>query len=166
MKSLDHYIHEPANWVALAFVFFAVLFWKKAVPLMGKALDKRSDAIKGELDEALRLREEAQAVLAEYQKRQREVEKEAKEILDRAKAEAEDMKVDADKELKAALKRRVDMANAKIERAEQDAIRGVQENIVEVAVQAARTLIEEEMDGESEDELIQFAIDDIQRIVH
>lgn len=166
MDALQHYMHEPKNWIALAFVFFLVLFVKKALPPITRALDKRSDVIKSELDEALRLREEAQAILAEYQKRQREVEKEAGEILDHARAEADAMQKEAEASLKVALERRVELANTKIARAEQDAIKGVQENIVDIAVQAARILIEEEMSKEADDELIQFAIDDIQRIVH
>lgn len=166
MEMLTHYMHEPKNWTALAFVFFLVLFVKKAVPPITRALDTRSDKIKDELSEALRLREEAQAVLAEYQKRQREVEKEATEILSHARNEADAMKKQADADLKDALKRRVELANAKIARAEQDAVKEVKENIVDVAVQAARTLIEEDMDKDADDELIQFAIDDIQRIVH
>lgn len=166
MEALVHYANEPKNWVALAFVIFLFIFIKKAMPLISGALDKRADSIKSELDEALRLREEAQAVLAEYQKRQREVEQEAEEILSHAKAEADAMKKDAEKDLKEALKRRVELANTKIERAEKDAVREVQENIVDVAVQAARELIVDELDKDSDDELIQFAIDDIQRIVH
>ena len=166
MDALMHYAHEPKNWVALSFFIFLALFIKKAVPLIAGALDKRADSIKAELDDALRLREEAQAVLAEYQKRQREVEQEAEGILAHAKSEAESMKKQAEKELKEALKRRVDLANTKIERAEQDAVREVKENIVDVAVQAARELIADELDKDADDELIQFAIDDIQRIVH
>ena len=122
--------------------------------------------IKEELDDAVRLREEAQAVLAQYQKKQQEVMQEAETILETAKSEAERMKLEAESKLKEAIERRITMANDKIARAEQDAIKDVQSNMVDIAIHAARDIIIEQIDDAADDELITLAIDDVKRIVH
>ena len=77
-------------WVAVAFVLFvAILVYYKVPALIAKALDDRADAIRQELDEARRLREEAQSLLADYQKKHRNVGKEAEDIITLARREAE-----------------------------------------------------------------------------
>ena len=77
-------------WTALALIgFFAILVYFKVPDTVGKSLDARSDAIRKELDDARRMREEAQQLLADYQRRSKEAEEEAKEIVAAAKREAE-----------------------------------------------------------------------------
>ena len=78
--------HDALFWVLVSFIGFMALLAYYGVPrLIGKALDDRADAIRKELDEARRLREEAQALLADYQKKAKEAENEAKGIIDQAK---------------------------------------------------------------------------------
>ncbi len=80
---------DPVFWVMIAFfVFIGALVYYRVPGMIGKALDARADAIRKELDEARRLRDEAQALLADYQRKSREAENEAKEILEQAKREA------------------------------------------------------------------------------
>ncbi|MBN67592.1 MAG: ATP synthase F0 subunit B [Rickettsiales bacterium] len=164
--NMDSFIQDPTTWVAAAFVLFVIAFIKFALRPITRMLDQRSDIIKNELDEAVRLREEAQAILADYQKKQREANEEAERILATAKSEASRMQQEAEKTLKDAIERRVAMANDKIARAESKALEEVQENVVEIAVNAARSIILEHMEDASDDELIRLAIDDIDRIVH
>ena len=77
-------------WVAVAFVvFLAILVYYKVPALIAKALDDRAEAIRKELDEARRLREEAQNLLADYQKKHRNVGQEAEAIVEQARREAE-----------------------------------------------------------------------------
>ena len=81
---------NPEFWVLISFVLFmAIVIWKGVPGLIGKALDQRATAIRTELDEARRLREEAQQLLADYQRKAREAEDEAKSIVEAAKREAE-----------------------------------------------------------------------------
>ena len=110
-------------WVAVAFVaFLAILVYYKVPKLIAKALDDRADAIRKELDEARRLREEAQTLLADYQKRHRNVGQEAEAIVDQARREAEAFAHETRASLKDALERRTKLAEDKIARAEAQAV--------------------------------------------
>ena len=80
----------PEFWVAVAFFgFVGLLIYYRVPAMIGKALDDRAEAIRQELDEARRLREEAQELLADYQRKTREAEEEAKAIVEQARREAE-----------------------------------------------------------------------------
>lgn len=164
---MEHLLQDPAFWVAVSFIGFFMLAARFAFPPISRSLDERADRIKQELDEAVRLREEAQAILASYQKKQREVLQEAEEILKTAQEEAESMKVEGEKQIKDAIKRRIDMAQEKIARAEGKALQDVHDNMVDIAVSAARSIIKEHLESAGDEEdTIELAIKDIDRIVH
>ena len=107
-------------WVAVAFVLFVGVLlrfgWGRGIA----ALDKRAANIKNKLDEAIRLREEAQELLASYQRKQRDAEKEAADIIAHAEAEAGRLRAEAEEELAATVSRRTDTALAKISQMEAD----------------------------------------------
>src|SRR5216683_2755612 len=110
-------------WVAVAFVaFLGVLVYLGAHEMMDKYIDQRRDRIKAELDEALRLKEEAQTLLAQYHRKQREAEQEAAGILAGATAEAERMMAEAKAKMEEFLARRTRAAEAKIAQAEAQAL--------------------------------------------
>lgn len=133
-------------WVLVPLLlFFALIAWKGAFKAMGGALDSRSDAIRDELDEARRLREEAQALLASYQRKQAEAEAQAEEIVDQARRDAEAMAVRARTDLKERLQRRAAQAEAKIASAEAQALAEVKSRAADLAVDTAETLIRTEM---------------------
>ena len=91
---------KPEFWVGVAFFgFVGLLIYYKVPGLIGKALDDRADRIRQELDEARKLREEAQALLADYQKKRQAAEEEAKAIVDQAKREAESLAAETRKNL-------------------------------------------------------------------
>ena len=78
--------NDPLFWVLVAFVaFLALLLYYKVPAIVAKALDDRADAIRKELDEARKLREEAQSLLSDYQRKAREAETEAQSIIEQAK---------------------------------------------------------------------------------
>ena len=90
----------PEFWVLISFLLFVgLLVWKGVPGMIGKALDQRANAIRNELDEARRLREEAQQLLADYQRKTREAEDEAKSIVEAAKREAESLATETRKAL-------------------------------------------------------------------
>ena len=96
--------HNPTHWVAIAFlVFIGLIVWKARGAILD-GLDARAERIKAELDEAQRLREEAQKTLAEYKRKQSEASKEAEELLEHTKLEAKRMRAQAEADLAAALK--------------------------------------------------------------
>ncbi len=153
-------------WIAVAFAAFFALVGKPVLRMLTKALDKRSAAIERELSEAVRLREEAQATLAAYQKKHREVSEEAEDILKHAREEARKLQQNAQEAIKKAVEVRISQADEKISLEEKKAIQEVQRQVVDVAIQAARSVIVDTMQTEADEQLIQLAVKDLHRVVH
>jgi F-type H+-transporting ATPase subunit b len=149
-------------WVAVAFVaFVAILVYYKVPKLIAKALDERADAIRKDLDEARHLREEAQSLLADYQKKHRNVAQEAEAIIDLARREAEALAHETRVSLKQTLERRTKLAEDKIARAEAQAVDEVRASAVDVAVAAAEKILREKMAGSGGAALIDQSIRDL-----
>lgn len=135
-------------WVAIAFVVFLLILLYYRVPaLIAKSLDDRSEAIRRELDDARRLREEAQNLLADYQKKHRNVGQEADTILELARSEAEAFAQETRASLKDMLERRTRQAEDKIARAEAQAVDEVRAAAIELAVAAAEKILREKASG-------------------
>jgi F-type H+-transporting ATPase subunit b len=149
-------------WVAVAFVvFLGVLVYFGVHEMMVKFVDQRRDRIKAELDEALRLKEEAQALLAQYQRKQREAEQEAAGIIAGATAEAERMMAEAKTKMEEFVARRTKMAETKIAQAEAQALADVRAAAAEAAVSAAEKILTQVVKGDVADRLIGKGIDDV-----
>ncbi len=133
---------NPVFWVAVAFaILIGFAIQQGAGRAIGKALDDRASGIKAEIDEALRLREEAHALLEESKRRHASAEQEAAAIVAGARQEAEAMAAEARRNLKDSVERRTKMAEEKIARAEAQAIAEVRATSVDLAVSAAEHLI-------------------------
>ncbi len=149
-------------WVAAAFVvFLGALIYLGVHEMMVKYVDQRRDRIKAELDEARRLKEEAQALLAQYQRKQREAEQEAAGIIAGAQAEAERMTAEAQAKMEEFVARRTKMAETKIAQAEAQALADVRAAAAEAAVSAAEKILTQAVKGEVADGLIAKGIDDV-----
>ena len=153
-------------WEGLAFVIFIAVAAKMGGKRITAALDARSDAIRDELDQARRLREEAQSLLAEYQRKRRDAEQGAAEIVEHAKKEAVAVRAEAERKLEENLARRTRLAEEKIGRAEAQAIQDVRNTAIDVAVAAAQKLIAENLDDGRAQALIDDAIGEVQKNVH
>ncbi len=135
-------------WVGVSFVgFFLILFYYKVPALIAKALDDRADAIRKELDEARRLREEAQSLLADYQKKHRNAGQEADAIVEQARREAQLYAEETRAALAEALERRTKQAEDKIARAEAQAVDDVRAAAVDMAIAAAEKVLREKAAG-------------------
>lgn len=153
---------SPETWVLVSFIFFvALLVYYKIPSKIAEALDSRADKIKAELDEARRLREEAQSILADYQRKRRDAEKEAEDIIAMARSEAESFAEKSQQSLKDTLERRMKMAEEKITRAEEQAILDIRSRSAEVAIAAAETIIAKELQGQSAEDLVTQGIKDV-----
>ncbi len=149
-------------WVLVAFVAFLGLAVMMKVPaMMAKGLDDRAAAIRGELDEARRLREEAQELLAEYQRKTREAEDEAAAIIGQARREAESLAAETKKSLAEQLERRTRLAEDKIHRAEAQALSEVRSTAVDAALAAAERLIKTKVSSDTGTSLIDQSIREI-----
>lgn len=154
--------HDPLFWVALSFVVFvAIVLYYRVPAIVTKSLDDRADAIRKELDEARKLREEAQALLSDYQRKAREAENEAKSIIEQAKIEAEALATDSRKALIESLERRSRIAEEKIARAETQALSEVRSTAVETAIAAAHEILKTRAGGATGETLVSSSINDL-----
>jgi F-type H+-transporting ATPase subunit b len=152
----------PELWVLVSFVLFvALLVYYKIPNKVAKALDDRAGKIHAELEEARRLREEAQTILADYQRKQRDAEKEAEDIIAMARREARFYAEESRKALNESLQRRVKLAEEKIARAEEQAVQDIRSRSVDAAVAAAEVLIARELKGKSAEDLVDKSIRDV-----
>lgn len=152
----------PDFWVAVSFVgFIALLVYFKVPGLVAGALDERAEKIRKELDEAQRLREEAQALLAEYQRKRRDAEKEVEGILALARDEAGRLSAETRTALAESLERRMKTTEAKIAQAEAQALDEVRAAAAAAAVAAAETVIAGSLTAKAQGELIDAAIRDV-----
>jgi len=158
---------EPLTWVAVSALAFVGLLIHFKVPKMATdALDARSDAIAKALEEATKLREEAQAILTSTQRQQREAEKETEEIIALAKAEAVRIRKETESLLAEYIERRTLMAENKIAQAEVQAINDVKKFAADTAVAATRKLLSERLSEEQGATLIDQNIDEIKTSLH
>jgi F-type H+-transporting ATPase subunit b len=163
---MGHLLSAPETWVAVAFVLLVVLVWKPAQKALLSGLDARAARIEKELNEAARLREEAQALLAQYQRKHRDAVKEAEDIVAHAREEADRLAQQAARDLDASLKRREDLAMQRIAQAEQQATADVRAAAVDVAIAATERLLKDRLDGAKGDALIDQAIKDLPAKLH
>jgi F-type H+-transporting ATPase subunit b len=149
---------EPRNWVIIAFVLFFVLFGRKLWSALAQMLDDRAAKVRTELEEAARLRQEAEAMLRDAEARRAEALREAQAMIDGAKNEAGRVAAAAAAEAEAAARRREQMALDRIAAAEKAAVEDVRAAAVEVATAAARQVISEGLSAEADARLIDTAI--------
>ena len=153
--------------VTVSFLLFVgVLMYFKVPNLLAGLLDKRADGIKGELDEARALREEAQSLLASYERKHREVQDQANRIVEAAKESAVESAEQAKKDLAASIERRVQAAEDQIASAEAAAIKRVRDEAARIAVAAAGEVIAKEMTQAKADALIDESIKVVQAKMH
>jgi len=154
----------PETWVAICFVcFVGILLYMGAHSKLIGALDRRQVRIKAELDEASRLREEAQALLAEFERKGRAAESEAEAIVASAKAEAERLAVEAKQRMQEFVARRTKMAEAKIAQAETQALAEVRSAAADAAVAAAEKILVVSAKGKVAEDLLARGIEDLKR---
>ena len=153
--------------VLLAFILFiGVLFYFNVPKLLGGMLDKRAETIRSELNEARKLREEAQSILANYERRQKEVQEQADRIVESARKEAEAEAVKAREALEVTVARRRTAAEEQITSAQLSAERAVRDKAIKVSVAAARNVILSQMTRASADKLIDAAIGEVGSKLH
>ena len=148
------------------FLFLGLLAYLRVHKLLASKLDERSDRIREELDEVRRLREEAQATFAEFERMQREVQGQADEIVAHAKVEAEQAAKIAMADLAASIERRLKGADEQIGMAEANAVREVRDRAVQVAIAAAADAITSGLTADKADALIDNAIKSVGERLH
>ncbi|MEN6543341.1 ATP F0F1 synthase subunit B [Parvibaculum sp.] len=162
-----HFLSTGEFWVLTALIIFLAIAIRMKVPaLLTAQLDKRSKEIADELEQARRLREEAQELLASYQRKQAEAMQEAETIVVQAKAEAERLAAETQANLKALVERRQQVAEDKIRQAEAQALQEVRAVAADVAVSAARQLIAEKVDAAKDAGIVETSIAELSTKLH
>jgi F-type H+-transporting ATPase subunit b len=155
-------LQEAEFWVAIGLaVLIGALVWAGVPGMAMKALDARGIRIQAELDEALRLREEAEALLASIKHRREEAEAQAVEMIANAEAEAHRLAAEAKIKLEETIKRRQEMAERKIAIAEAQAAADVKAAAADLAAQLAEGVLVARLQGLKTDPLIDQAVSGI-----
>jgi F-type H+-transporting ATPase subunit b len=152
------FLHEAEFWVLVAAVVFVAVVFRPVGRALTGGLDARAGRIRGELDEARRLREEAEALVAEYRAKQQHAAAEAEAIVDHAKEEAERIAAQGARDLELALERRQRMAEERIAQAEAKALDEVRAAAIDIAIAAAREVIADAIDQRRGSALLDEAI--------
>lgn len=160
-------LHNTDFIVLLAFLLFVgVLVYLKVPGKVGEMLDNRADTIKTELEEARALREEAQSLLASYERKQKEVQEQADRIVADAKAEAEAAAEQAKADIATSVARRLASAEEQINAAQASAVKEVRDSAINVAVKAAREVIAKQMTAAEANKLIDESIKTVDAKLH
>lgn len=166
--SADFYSLSNTDFVVLIsfLLFVGVLVYFKVPTFLGGLLDKRADGIRSELDEARKLREEAQSLLASYERKQREVQDQAQRIVEHARESARESAEQAKKDLERSIERRVQAAEDQIASAEKAAVRQVRDEAARIAVASAGEVISKQMSESRAREMIDTSIETVRAKLH
>ncbi|HVY20358.1 MAG TPA: ATP F0F1 synthase subunit B [Bauldia sp.] len=149
-------------WALISLVlFFAVIIYLKVPGTLASSLDKRADTIRNELEQAQKLRSEAEALLVEYQRKARAAEAEAGQIVEQAKREAAALATEARKRTDEYVAGRTRLAETKIAQAEAQAVQEVRALSADVAIAAAEKILTARLKGEAAGALIARSIGDV-----
>ncbi|GAA6209043.1 F0F1 ATP synthase subunit B [Cognatishimia sp. WU-CL00825] len=153
--------------VLMAFILFVLVLLKFKVPsMLSGMLDKRAEGIRSELDEARALREEAQTILASYERKQKEVQEQADRIVAQAKIDASAAAEQAKQDLAVSIERRLAAATDQIASAEKSAVKEVRDQAIVIAIGAANEVIAKGMTATEGNKLIDAAIGEVEAKLH
>ncbi|MDU9002825.1 F0F1 ATP synthase subunit B [Sedimentitalea todarodis] len=160
-------LHNTNFIVLLAFLLFiGVLVYLKVPGKLGGMLDSRAEGIKSELDEARALREEAQTILASYERKQKEVQEQADRIVSTAREEAAQAAEKAKEDLQLSIVRRLAAAEDQISSAQASAVKEVRDQAILIAIAASREVIGKQMTATDGNKLIESAIAEVDAKLH
>ncbi len=155
---------NPEFWVGVAFLAFVALLLYYGVPaLIGKSLDDRAAAIRKDLEDTRKLKDEAQALLNDYRRRKEEAAKEADAIIAQARSEAMALAAETRGGIKEMLERRTRIAEEKIARAEAQAVSEVRSAAIDAAIAASERLIATKLDAANANTLIDQGIKELKK---
>ncbi len=150
---MDLLAHDTSIWIAISFLVFVFVAFKLGRKSVLGALDGQIAEVKSEIENAERLRVEAQELLAQYQRKQRDAEKEASDMLDRAKDQAKQIQKTAETDLKEVMARREVQLADRLKRIEENAIAEIQNHAAELAVAATTEMIVKSLDEKSNNKM-------------
>ncbi len=157
---------DESFWVAAALFVFIGMIIRPVGRFIVRALDSRAETISSEIDSAVQLKDEAQALLSSYQRKQRKAAEESEAIVAHAKQEAARIIKQAETQLEEEVRRATEAALEKITQTETQVVNQIRENAVDITIGVARNLIMENLSHDAAEALIDRAIADIDRTFH
>jgi len=159
-------LDDPSFWTFISFLIFVLLTFVPIKKALLTALDKRAKKIQSDIEQALKLREEAQELLASYQRKQRDGVKEAENLVKTAKEEGQRMVNESTQKLTIQLARRESIAAQRIKQAENMALQKIHNHAVDVAISATKSIFDENISKKKSRELIKNAINELPENLH
>ena len=160
---MDLLAYDTSIWIAISFAVFAFVAYKLGRKSVIGSLDSQIAEVKNEIENAERLRVEAQELLAQYQRKQRDAEKEASDMLDRAKDQAKQLEKTAETDLKDVMARREVQLADRLKRIEENAIAEIQNHAAELAVAATTEMIVKTLDEKSNNKMNEDTIQSLSK---
>ncbi len=157
--------NDPVTWTAVGLIIFLVIVFVMMKPhkTIAKSLDDRAAKIRSELDNAAALHKEAEAKLADAERRQAEAEASAKDIVEAARREAAELAATASAALAERIKLREKLAEERIARAESEAVRDVRNAAVDTASRAAAQILTETLVGKAADDNFAAGLESVKK---
>lgn len=156
---------DPASWVLVAFIIFVILaLVAKAPSMIAKILDSEIEKIKNELNDARKLKEDANSLLADYERKVQNAQKEIEKILDQAKTTAKNHDESARKKVEEYIKRAEQQSIEKITQTEKMALSKVNQEIVSNSIEVAEKIVSENITEENSKKLFSQSVQQIKKL--
>jgi F-type H+-transporting ATPase subunit b len=159
------FFSQPASWTLVAFtIFVAIAIYLKAPSIIAKLLDEQIERVKKELSDAIDLKEEANSLLAEYQRKKEDAEQEAIEIISSAKERAKTYESSALIKSEEIIKRQEAQSIEKINQAEIQAMSRIRKTIIDQSIDSAEKLVSEKISTEKSDQILSDSLKDLDKL--
>jgi F-type H+-transporting ATPase subunit b len=159
------FFSQPASWTLVAFtIFVAIAIYLKAPSIIAKLLDEQIERVKKELSDAIDLKEEANSLLAEYQRKKEDAEQEAIEIISSAKERAKTYESSALIKSEEIIKRQEVQSIEKINQAEIQAMSRIRKTIIDQSIDSAEKLVSEKISTEKSDQILSDSLKDLDKL--
>jgi len=159
------FFSQPASWTLVAFIIFvAIAIYLKAPSMIGKLLDEQIQRVKKELSDAIELKEEANALLAEYERKKEDAEKEVEIIIANAKERAKNYEQSALAKSEEIIKRQEAQSIEKINQAEIQAMSKIRKSIIEKSIDSAEKLVSEKISSKKSDQIFTDSLKDLDKL--
>ena len=159
------FFSQPASWTLVAFIIFvAIAIYLKAPSMIGKLLDEQIERVKKELSDAIELKEEANALLAEYERKKEDAEKEAEIIIANAKERAKNYEQSALSKSEEIIKRQEAQSVEKINQTEIQAMSRIRKSIIEKSIDSAEKLVSEKISSKKSDQIFTDSLKDLDKL--
>jgi F-type H+-transporting ATPase subunit b len=159
------FFYQPASWVFIAFIIFiSIAIYLKVPNMVTKLLDEQISKIKNDLDDARKLKEDANSLLAEYERKIESANKEAENIINQAKNNAKSYEENSNKKVEEFILRSEKQSIEKIQQAQKSAIKKINEEIVNKSVEVAEKIISKNMNDQNNNKLFENSINQIKKL--